>query len=360
MRKPAHLLALATGALAALAIAAPASAAPGAVYMLTNATGGNAVNVYDRASDGSLSFAVSVPTAGAGLGASLASQGAVVVSQDGQWLFAVNAGSNSVSAFRIQPNGLELTDVAPSGGIRPTSVTYRKGVLYVLNAGTPNTISGFHVVKGDLQPIAGSTQPLAVPAANAAQVAISNDGGTLVVTERATNRLMTFTLDANDAATNPGSYPSVGFTPYGFVFTKANTIFVSDAAAPSGASTYSVNAGVITPITGLLGTGQSAACWAVVTRNGKFGYVANAATSNISGFRIADDGSLSLLDANGVTATMTGGPTDIALDESSHFLYVRNSSSGRINAYAVEPDGSLTPLDGIGGISNLAAGIAAR
>jgi 6-phosphogluconolactonase (cycloisomerase 2 family) len=45
----------------------------------------------------------------------------VIVNDEGRFLFAVNAGSNSVSSFRIRESGLELVDTAPSGGSMPTS-----------------------------------------------------------------------------------------------------------------------------------------------------------------------------------------------------------------------------------------------
>jgi hypothetical protein len=82
---------------------ASASDAPGAVYALTNDPAGNAVLVYDRAADGSLTAAGAYATGGAGSAAGLGSQGAVIVSDDRRWLFAANTGSNSISSFRIHP-----------------------------------------------------------------------------------------------------------------------------------------------------------------------------------------------------------------------------------------------------------------
>jgi 6-phosphogluconolactonase len=359
-----RILSLALGAAAALALAAPALAAPapGHVYVLSNQTGGNSVLVYDRAADGSLTFDGAVPTAGAGNGGGLGSQGAVITSRDGKWLFAVNAGSNSITSFEIRPGGLRIADVAASGGIRPTSVTYRKDVLYVLNAGTPNSIAGFHVDnRGRLTAIPGSARPLSGAQTNPAQVELSRDGRVLVVTERATNLITTYTLGKDDVASAPASYPSIGQTPFGFTFMKKNRLFVSDAAGASGASSYQVaHDGVVTPIMGLAPTGQAAACWAVVTKNGKFGYVTNAATGNVSGFAIGHDGSLTLLDPSGVSATTGGNPTDAALDVASRFLYIRNGNQAAINVLAVDADGSLATLPGIGGLPAGAAGIAAR
>jgi len=65
---------------------------PGAVYTLTNQVAGNAVAVFTRGADGRLTAAGTVATGGAGTGASLGSQSAVSLSNDGRRLFAVNAG----------------------------------------------------------------------------------------------------------------------------------------------------------------------------------------------------------------------------------------------------------------------------
>src|ERR1043166_1665556 len=135
--------------------------APGAVYALTNQAGGNAVAMYARAANGSLSWIGAVPTGGTGTGASLGSQGALALSDDGRWLFAVNAGSNDVSAFRITSSGLSLANRVASGGVGPSSVTVHGNLLYVLNAGGAGNISGFSIgADGALTPLSGSTPAL--------------------------------------------------------------------------------------------------------------------------------------------------------------------------------------------------------
>src|SRR5437588_6311915 len=73
-----------------------------AVYTLTNQVAGNGVAVFTRAADGTLSAAGRVATGGTGTGAGLGSQGAVALSDDGRWLFAVNAGSHDVSVFSVR------------------------------------------------------------------------------------------------------------------------------------------------------------------------------------------------------------------------------------------------------------------
>src|SRR6266705_6520988 len=119
---------------------------PGAVYTLTNQVGGNAVAVFARGADGRLTAAGTVSTGGTGTGASLGSQSAVTLSDDGRWLFTVNAGSNDVSVFGVSPAGLALASRTASGGTLPISLTVPGNVLYVLNAGGPGNISGFAIV----------------------------------------------------------------------------------------------------------------------------------------------------------------------------------------------------------------------
>src|SRR5689334_9941592 len=85
------------------------SGARSTVYTMTNATAGNEVLAYDQAADGSLRLRAAYATNGAGTGMGLGSQGAIALSQNGHWLFAVNAGSNEVSVFRIRKNDLHQT-----------------------------------------------------------------------------------------------------------------------------------------------------------------------------------------------------------------------------------------------------------
>src|SRR3954453_20964072 len=172
-------------ALVALVVAGGASAAhrdapSGAVYALTNAAAGNDVGYF---ANGSLVGAVA--TGGLGTGSNLGSQGAVTVSDD--LLFAVNAGSDSISEFQVKKDNLKLLRVFSSNGVRPISVTVHDGVLYALNAGS-SQITGFALEgKGNVKPIAGSTQPLL--GSGPAQVAFSRDGPMFLENARARRTL---------------------------------------------------------------------------------------------------------------------------------------------------------------------------
>jgi 6-phosphogluconolactonase (cycloisomerase 2 family) len=350
--------------LAAAIVAGPAAAhgSAGAVYALTNAPSGNAVLVYSRTGDGVLTPAGTVASGGLGDGAGLGSQGAVVIGDDGRQLFAVNPGSNSISSFSIRSRGLALVDTEFSGGTRPISVTSHDRLVYVLNGGTPNSISGFRGdERGVLKPLPGSTRPLSVADSGPAQVEFTPTGDALVVTEKATNRITTYPVDKHGFAGAPTSYASGGATPFGFAFGRHGILVVSDASGASGASSYHVaRDGFVSTVTALAPTGQSAACWTVVTKNSRYAYVTNAASGNVSGFAVDRDGALSLLDPSGISAVTGGNPSDAALSENGRFLYVRVGNQGAIRAFRIGRDGSLAPLPGIAGLPATVAGLAAQ
>jgi 6-phosphogluconolactonase len=354
-----------------LALAAPAMASGGgrgggAVYTLTNSASGNAVAVFDRAHDGSLTAEGTVSTGGAGTGAGLGSQGALVLDDDR--LFAVNAGSNTISLLDVDRRGMvRLDDVAPSGGARPISLTVHGKLVYVLNAGdasTPANIHGFLALWGKLVPLPGSSRPLSTAAPDPAQVEFSPDGRHLVVTEKATNMIVTYKVRFGYAGA-PNAQPSAGQTPFGFAFDKRGRLIVSEAFGgaldASVLSSYALAGdGTIMPITPNVATTETAACWVVVTRNGRYTYTTNTGSNSISGYRIGNDGGLTLLDADGKTATTGAGPLDLALAKHSRLLYSLNSGVPEIQGFAVNGDGSLDPLGTVGGLPAGTVGLAAR
>ncbi len=359
----AFLLPLAAG------FTSPAAAeedSPRAVYTITNAASGNEVLVYDRSADGSLTFQGSYPTDGLGSGAGLGSQDAVVLSDEQHWLFVVNAGSNQISSFAVKRDGLELVDVVDSGGIRPVSLTTHGKLLYVVNAGESGNISGFEAGNdGLLAPLTGSTQPLSNGGVGAApgpaQISFSPDGDLLVVTEKATNLIDTYEIEDGIAGA-PVTHASAGATPFGFAFDKRDHLIVSEAfggvPGVSALSSYKVEQDEFEVISPSVGTTQTAACWVVISNNGKYAYTTNAGSGSISSYRIGKNGTLTLLEAQ---AGLTGNgstPIDMALSNNGKHLYALGAGSHTISIFQVQEDGSLVSLGGVGvpaGVVGLAA-----
>lgn len=343
------------------ALGAASAEASGVVYTLSNDPAGNAVVAFARAPDGTLSPAGSFPTGGLGTGAGLGSQGALTFSHDGRWLLAVNAGSDDVSIFAVSGGGaLELVDRAPSGGDQPISVTVSKDLVFVVNAGVPNSVAGLRIGDGgDLQPIPGSTRPLSAADSAPAEVAFDPKGEFLVVTEKATSRLSVYGVDGSGAIEGPEVVASSGQTPFGFAFTREDLLVVSEAAG-STISSYRLEDGGLETVTPSEPNFQIAACWIAITTDGRFAYSANTGADNISGFAIAPDGTLALLDADGVTAPAGDAPADLALSRGSRYLYVRNGSGGSISGYRVQGDGALEPVTLVSGLPAGSTGLAAR
>lgn len=333
------------------------------VYTMSNDPGGNAVLAFRQHGD-TLVPAGSFPTGGRGSGGGLGNQGALAFSEDGDALLVVNPGSNDISVFQIHGRHLRLTDRVPSGGTSPISIATHDDYVYVLNAGGAGNIAGFELThRNRLKPIAGSIQPLSGAGTAPAQIAFNPSGDTLVVTEKATKIIDTYAVDEDGVASGPLPQPSNGATPFGFSFTRQGVLIVSEAfgGAPnaSAVSSYRLRNDALTVVSGSVPTTQTAACWIVITNNGKFAYASNTASNNISSYNVRRDGRLTLREA---VATPTGaGPIDMALNRNSRFLYVLNSGSHSIEVFHVDRwDGRLTSGTGISGLPNGANGLVAR
>lgn len=344
--------------------------APGAVYTMTNAAAGNEVLVYPRAAQGALSAPTAFATGGLGTGSGLGNQSGLVLSDDERWLVVVNAGSNTVSVFSVEQDGLSLADVADSGGTLPISVTVDRDLVYVLNAGGrvggADNVVGFRLdPHGRLTMLAGSSRPLSTSSTDPAQIGIDPGGRVLVVTEKATNRVDTFALgrDGIAVAPVPNTFASPGATPFGFDFGKRSQLFVSEAGAAmpgaGSASSYRVQRdGNLQLISGAVATTQTAACWLVVTNDGRHAFTANTPDSSLSGFRIAPNGALTLADP---TAGNPGaGPVDMALSNDGRNLYSLNSAGATISIFRVQANGKLTKGHPDVTVPSGANGLAAR
>ncbi len=362
--------ALAGGSLRASA-QANAMGLTGNVYVMTNQTAGNSIMAFNRAANGALHVVGTFPTGGLGFGSGndpLGSQGSLLLSDDGHFLIAVNAGSNDISVMQAGASGLKLVGTFPSGGTEPTSLALYKDILYVLNAGGTPNITGFELnPDGALTMLPGSSRPLAGgTAAGPAQVGFTPDGSFLVVTEKSTNLIDTYRVLPSGLANAPVSNTSNGATPFGFAFGRSDALVVSEVAGGSGgtsaASSYQVSmpSGTLTTVSPSVGDTQMAACWAVATNDGRFVYLVNAGSGTLSSYRVGLRGQLTLLNATAGTIGTGTAPVDAAITSNSAFLYVLDDGTGAVSAFGIGIDGSLTAFSGAGGLPSGSQGIAAR
>src|SRR5205085_2721748 len=222
-------------------------------------------------------------------------------------------------------------------------------------------VAGFHVhADGTLHPIAGATKPLSTAHPNPAQVQIDPTRGTLLVSEKGTNLIDLYRIHSDGSLSGPTTFPSVGAVPFGMAFAPGSQLhefIVADAAGGpnnTGAATaYSLSHGNIHLINGPVPDHQIAPCWMVITQDGHFAYTSDADSHTISGYRIHADGTISLLNANGVTGRTPSDtfPLEEGLSRGSRFLYVLDSrlllmppGPATLSGFLIHADGSLTPV----------------
>ncbi len=340
---------LAGAALVAAALfAAPASAQPprpgGALFVQNDDPAGNTIVAYDRKPDGSLQQAGSYRTGGLGgvLAGSvvdhLASQGSLQL--DDGLLYAVNAGSNTITVFGVDGDRLVRRQVLPSFGDFPVSVAVHGNLVYVLNARRGGSIQGYARLGGILVPIplwhrGLGLDPNAAPefTHTPGQVTFTPDGDRLLVTTKAnTNAVQAFGIDRlGGPSLRPVTTVLDGAVPFALAFGARGQVALAEAG-PNAIATFGLDRrGTLTPVA-QAPTGGAATCW-IVNVNGRY-YVSNAGSATVSAFDAA-------LRPLGNTSTR-GGTVDATASPDGRFLYVQTGADGGVDAFRVNADGSLT------------------
>jgi len=136
-----------------------------------------------------------------------------------------------------------------------------------------------------------------------------------------------------------------------------------------GAASYTVGSdGRITPIGGVVHNGSTDPCWMVITPDGRFAYMqqfgpvpfANVGVKPTDrrgftgSFRVGADGALTSLDPQ--AADNGPGAADLAIAGGGRFLYARNALAGTINGFRIEDDGRLTLVTTVAGLPTNGAG----
>jgi 6-phosphogluconolactonase (cycloisomerase 2 family) len=342
---------------AAAACAAPAHAGPvrsdHAVFVQNDDPAGNAIVAYERSGTGRLARAGSYPTGGRGgiLTGSVvdhtASQGALAYDPRARMLFAVNAGSNTITTFAVDGDRLARRQVLPTGGAFPVSIAVHGSRVYVLNARKGASIQGYLRVGPSLVPVPGWHRDLGLDTSKTpefantpGQILFTPDGRHLVVTTKnAANSVEVFRVGSGrPSAPTITSLP--GTVPFGAVFDSAGRLAVTEVGLNTVAA-FTLNADDTLSRTASLATGQAATCW-IVAVDGKL-YLSNTGSGTVSVVALDADGALTAL---GLTST-GAAPVDAAASPDGHNLYVQTGATGGVDSFQIHSDGSLVPIGSV-------------
>jgi DNA-binding beta-propeller fold protein YncE len=346
------------GAAAAALAALPASAAAahawpglaGAVFVQTDNTAGNTIVAYTRTATGGLQQAGSYPTGGNG-GATngsvvdhLSSQGSLAYDRRAGLLYAVNAGSNTITVFRVRGDQLFRRQVLSSGGQFPVSIAFHGSQVFVLNAWGGGSIAGFLRLGGYLIAVPGWTRDLGLGTSSSTvftgtpgQVGFTPDGSQLLVTTKnASNSVDVFA----DGPFGPSAQPAVtslpDTIPFGFTFDQYGHLALVETGAGAVATFAIAPDGTLTQL-GSAATGQAATCWITAAPEGSL-YASNAGSATESTLVTRPDGTITQL---AVTPT-DAGTTDAAVSSDGQYLYVQAGGPGNVDVYRIGPGGALT------------------
>jgi 6-phosphogluconolactonase (cycloisomerase 2 family) len=357
------LLVLAAATMATVALTGTAGAATNGfgrgtdhvVFVQTDNPAGNQIVAYDREADGSLTQAGVYDTGGLGgvlVGSVVdhtASQGALTYDRANDLLYAVNAGSDTLSVFAVRGDRLILLQVVSSGGAFPVSVTVARNVVYVLNARDGGSLQGYRVFLDHLFALPGSVRHLGLdPTASPefthtpGQVAFTPDASRLIVTTKANgNAIDVYGVSlVGYLSATPVVNTQPGAVPFAVSFDREGNLVVAEAGTNSLASFRLNDDRTLAPLHAVA-TGQAATCWVVAA--GSAFYASNAGSASLSGVQAGPAGQLSLL---GSTPT-DAGTVDAAVTANGRFLYVQAGAQGNVDAFRVNGDGSLSAIGSV-------------
>jgi 6-phosphogluconolactonase (cycloisomerase 2 family) len=361
------LLALVAVCSATIAESAQAQEYTGAVYAGTNDAQKNGLVAYGRKADGTLAYIGEYLSGGTGR--RLNTGGPVdplisahsVLNVENRFVLQVNAGSNTVSSFRVNKDfSLTLINAVPSGGFGPDTIAERDGVVYVANVDSDGVYTGpqdqvgnidafaLNPGTGRLQEIPGSKRQLVgrpsdvavAPSGHSLVVSIYNAGSSAISNAAENAELESFAIlrpgfltpfplsavtstqrNNDDNRNLPGAIGISIRESQGreVVVVTESREFLADGEAASlsqfqtgSVSTFDLNGfGFLRPIsldnptssqitTGPTNTSTSS-CWISFDKDGRSFWVVSASSSIISSFRFNEDGSVEEIDSRAAT-----------------------------------------------------------
>ena len=318
----------------------------------------NTVSAFAVAANGSLSPVPGSPfvTGGNGAGGGFFAVNRITTAIVKEFLYAANAGSNTVSAFLIDRASGVLTAVPGSPfatggvgdgiGVSLTSTPDDK-FLFAAN-GASMTITVFSIaVNGSLSQVAGS--PFLTGAAGSlANAKVTSDGQFLVVSS-APGQLSMFNILATGELTPVAGFPLADTGAAGIDCNCASTqLFVAlNGTASAKVDVFDIGLnGALSRIAGSPFTGPgSNSNVAVLSPDDGTLFVSNAGSNSLTTFSVADNGSLTTVPGSPFPAPGALTPSGMATNQAGTLLYAADLNNV-ISGFSIATTGALTAVPG--------------
>ncbi|GLB40423.1 hypothetical protein LshimejAT787_0802940 [Lyophyllum shimeji] len=350
--------------------------AVGAAYFISNEPTGNQIIAADIGTDGKLTLRRAVDAGGLGAHGNtdpngpdpLFSQGAIKASSSGNIVATVNAGSNTLAVFKVNPNDpTAITMIGKpvgSGGEFPVSLAINKAgdTVCSLNGGAVNGVNCFKVDqhKG-LVPIANTarslklnqTTPATGPPGTASHIVFSEDNKQLIASIKGIPPQPGF-LAVFDVASDGSlsqDFQSVapakgGLLPFSLtVIPGKNAVLATDAGLGFDIFDFARNAGAGNAIAGagrssaVAIDGQVATCWSSFSPETQNFYLTDIGTATVT--EISVDNNLKGTIVKQYPQGQGSGTidNDIATVGNNDFMYVLSANATRIDVLSLNAPG---------------------
>lgn len=344
------------------------------VYLVTNPNGANAVQAWSRNQQtGLLTQIGRFPTGGTG-DADVGGFQQDPLLVDGEFLYVVNPGSDTITSFRVTTSGaLQQLSQVPSGGRRPVALAISGTLMYVANQGNrpgnpanillPGSYSGFRISNGVITPIPGSTVMLP-PGGSPNHVVFSPNGEILVGCRGFGNRVDSFRVTPQGMLVDQRETFGAG-GPFAAVFNPVpgqNQVavvlhddFVPDQFTNQRAPGIDIYDFRPNGVLGFLDRVQDEAfadpCWVLWSQDGSTIWIGNFAPRTVTALtydsfndRIVEastfqpnDFTIALNQTSGLLVQAITGATDIRIDAAENFFYQLRAYSLSAGVPSVPP-----------------------
>jgi 6-phosphogluconolactonase len=319
----------------------------------------NSISAFSAAANGALSPVPGSPflTGGNGVGGGFFASNRITTAVVKDFLYVANGGSNTVSAFSINPTTGFLAAVPGSpfatGGVADgpgMSLTATPDNKFLIAAnGASMTITVFSIAaNGALSQVPGSPFPSGA-AGPLASAKVTSDAKFLTVTS-APGNVSVFSITATGGLLlTPGS----PFPDPGAAGIDCNCASTQLDVALNGAASAKVDVLNISPLSGVLsripgspftGPGSNSNV-AVLSPDDSELFVSNQGNNTVTVFSVAANGSLTVVPGSPFPAPGAIAPSGMATNQAGTLLYAADLNN-LISGFSVAANGALTPVPG--------------